>query len=157
MDMEARVVAQDHAALRLWLRLLTCTQLIEKQVRQGLREHFDTTLPRFDLMAQIERAPEGLKMSQLSAQMMVTGGNITAIVDQLVSEQLVERVAVPNDKRTTLIRLTVHGRRSFNAMAREHEEWIIHSLNGLNKTESNQLYLLLAKVKQHLNQDRAKP
>jgi DNA-binding MarR family transcriptional regulator len=152
MDMEARVIAQDHAALRLWLRMLTCTQLIETQVRQGLRDHFSTTLPRFDLMAQLERAPQGLKMNQLSARMMVTSGNLTAIVEQLVAENWVERVAVVNDKRATLIQLTTTGRRAFNAMAREHEEWIISALGGLNKTEVNQLHSLLGKVKQHLNQ-----
>ncbi len=152
MDMEARVIAQDHATLRLWLRMLTCTQLIEKQVRQGLREHFATTLPRFDLMAQIERAPQGMTMTALSARMMVTGGNITAIVNQLESEQLVERIAVANDKRTTLIRLTALGRRSFNTMAAEHEEWIVAAMGGLNKTEVNQLHGLLGKIKQHLNQ-----
>jgi DNA-binding MarR family transcriptional regulator len=151
MDMEARVIAQDHAALRLWLRMLTCTQLIETEVRQGLREHFATTLPRFDLMAQIERVPQGMNMTSLSARMMVTGGNITAIVNQLEAENLVERVAVANDKRTTLIRLTALGRRSFNTMAREHEEWIVAALGGLNQSEAKQLHGLLGKIKQHLN------
>jgi DNA-binding MarR family transcriptional regulator len=86
MDMEARAHSDHHDALRLWLRLLTCTQLVEKQVRSQLRERFDTTLPRFDLMAQLERAPEGLKMNELSRRMMVTGGNVTGITDQLVAE-----------------------------------------------------------------------
>lgn len=150
MDMEARVIAQDHAALRLWLRMLTCTQMIETQVRQGLREHFATTLPRFDLMAQLEREPDGIKMNQLSARMMVTSGNITAIVDQLETEKWVERIAVPHDKRATLVRLTAQGRRGFNAMAREHEEWIVAALGGLNKTETNQLHNLLGKLKKHM-------
>ena len=87
MDKEARLIgttpAEHPQALRLWLRMLTCTQLIETQVRTQLREQFDTTLPRFDLMAQLERAPEGLKMNELSRRMMVTGGNVTAITDQI--------------------------------------------------------------------------
>ncbi|MES2973176.1 MAG: MarR family transcriptional regulator, partial [Pseudomonadota bacterium] len=89
MDLEARAHSEHPDALRLWLRLLTCTQLIEKQVRSGLREQFDTTLPRFDLMAQLERSPDGLKMNELSRRMMVTGGNVTGITDQLVAEGLV--------------------------------------------------------------------
>ena len=91
MDMEARAHAEHPEALRLWLRLLTCTQLIEKQIRGQLRDAFDTTLPRFDLMAQLERAPEGLRMNELSRRLMVTGGNVTGITDQLVNEGLVER------------------------------------------------------------------
>ena len=91
MDLEARAHSEHPQALRLWLRLLTCTQLVEKRVRLQLRERFETTLPRFDLMAQLERAPEGLKMNELSRRMMVTGGNITTIVDQLEKEKLVVR------------------------------------------------------------------
>ena len=95
MDLEARLrrtAPSEHPeALRLWLRLLTCTQLIEKQVRSHQRAQFDTTLPRFDLMAQLERAPDGMKMKELSRRMMVTSGNITGITDQLVAEGLVER------------------------------------------------------------------
>jgi enoyl-CoA hydratase/carnithine racemase len=84
MDLEARAHSEHPEELRLWLRLLTCTQLVEKQVRTALREQFDTTLPRFDLMAQLERAPDGLRMNELSRRMMVTGGNVTGITDQLV-------------------------------------------------------------------------
>src|SRR5438132_1497787 len=91
-DRETIARSDDHRALRIWLRLLTCTQMIERVVRSRLREQFGTTLPRFDLMAQLERHPEGLKMNELSRLLMVTGGNITAIVDQLEKEGLVERL-----------------------------------------------------------------
>ena len=99
MDRETRATVEDHRALRLWLRLLTCSQLIERQVRSRLRSRFGITLPRFDLMSQLERHPEGLKMSELSRRMMVTGGNVTGIVDQLVKEGLVERVEDAADRR----------------------------------------------------------
>src|SRR5918992_4307458 len=99
MDREFIARRDDHSALRIWLRLLTCTQLIERQVRSRLREQFNTTLPRFDLMAQLARHPEGLKMNELSRLLMVTGGNVTAIVDQLEKEALVERLDEPSDRR----------------------------------------------------------
>jgi DNA-binding MarR family transcriptional regulator len=121
MDMEARAHSEHPEALRLWLRLLTCTQLVEKQVRGALREQFDTTLPRFDLMAQLERVPEGLRMNELSRRLMVTGGNVTGITDQLVAEGLVERMEVAGDRRAYRVRLTARGRQSFHAMARAHE------------------------------------
>jgi hypothetical protein len=92
MDLEARIHSTHPQALRLWLRMLTCSQLIEKQVRAGLRDEFNTTLPRFDLMAQLEREPQGMKMNELSRRMMVTGGNITPVTDQLVKEGWVERM-----------------------------------------------------------------
>ena len=149
MDLEARAHAEHPDALRLWLRLLTCTQLIEKQVRGGLREQFDTTLPRFDLMAQLERSPEGLKMNELSRRMMVTGGNVTGITDQLVAEALVERVDVAGDRRAYRVRLTPKGKKLFNDMARQHEQWIVDAFAGLSERDVAALHKLLGKVKAH--------
>ena len=147
VDREFIARAEDHRALRIWLRLLTCTQLIERSVRSRLREGFATTLPRFDLMAQLERHPEGLKMNELSRLLMVTGGNVTAIVDQLEKDALVERLAEPSDRRAFRIRLTRAGERSFADMARAHEAWIVELLAGLSRKEHEELLKLLAKLK----------
>jgi DNA-binding MarR family transcriptional regulator len=148
-DRETIARADDHRALRIWLRLLTCTQLIERQVRSRLRGQFSTTLPRFDLLAQLERHAEGLKMNQLSRLLMVTGGNVTAIVDQLEKEGLVERLDEPADRRAFRIRLTRAGERSFAEMARAHEAWVVELLAGMTRRDQDELLKLLAKVKQH--------
>ena len=148
MDMEARGHSEHPEALRLWLRLLTCTQLVEKQVRTQLREQFDTTLPRFDLMAQLERNPDGLKMNELSRRMMVTGGNVTGITDQLVTEGLVERMEVDGDRRAYRVRLTARGHKVFGEMARQHEGWIVAAFEALSPREVESFYKLLGKVKQ---------
>ena len=152
MDIEARAHSEHPEALRLWLRLLTCTQLVEKQVRTRLREGFDTTLPRFDLMAQLERSAEGLKMNELSRRMMVTGGNVTGITDQLVTEGLVERIEVEGDRRAYRVRLTPRGRKQFHEMARQHEDWIVAAFSGLSDKEIATLHRLLGKVKDQATQ-----
>ena len=151
MDMEARGHSEHPEALRLWLRMLTLTQLVEKQVRTQLREQWATTLPRFDLMAQLERSPGGLKMNELSRRMMVTGGNVTGITDQLVAEGLVERIVVEGDRRACRIRLTPRGREQFADMARQHEAWIVAAFESLSPRELESLHALLGKVKQHVN------
>ena len=148
-DRETIARSDDHRALRIWLRLLTCTQMIERVVRSRLRERFGTTLPRFDLMAQLERHPEGLKMNELSRRLMVTGGNVTAIVDQLEKEGLVERLDEPDDRRAFRIRLTRTGEKSFTEMAAAHEEWVVDMLSGLSRREQDDLLRLLAKAKVH--------
>ncbi|WP_041675730.1 MarR family winged helix-turn-helix transcriptional regulator [Ramlibacter tataouinensis] len=147
MDMEARAHSEHPEALRLWLRLLTCTQIVEKQVRTRLRERFGITLPRFDLMAQLERAPEGLKMNELSRRMMVTGGNVTGITDQLVAEGLVDRQDVEGDRRAWRVRLTPKGRKLFHEMAAQHEQWIVEAFASLNDKDLATLHRLLGKVK----------
>ena len=149
MDMEARAHSEHPDALRLWLRLLTCTQLVEKQVRTLLRERFETTLPRFDLMAQLERTPAGLKMNELSRRMMVTGGNVTRNTDQLAAEGLVDRVDVEGDRRAYRVRLTAKGRKLFNDMAHQHERWIVEAFAGLSDKDIALLHKLLGKVKEH--------
>lgn len=155
MDLEARAHSEHPEALRLWLRLLTCTQLIEKQVRNELRSQFATTLPRFDLMSQLERSPDGLKMNELSRRMMVTGGNVTGITDQLVTEGLVERINVEGDRRAWRVRLTARGRKLFNEMAQQHEDWIVGAFAALSAKEIAQLHKLLGKVKQHSHSQMA--
>jgi DNA-binding MarR family transcriptional regulator len=150
LDLEARAHSEHAHELRLWLRLLTCSQLIEKRVRTGLREQFDTTLPRFDLMAQLERHPAGLKMKELSHRLMVTGGNVTGITDQLVAEGLVERMEVEGDRRAYRVRLTETGRAAYASMAQHHEQWIVDAFEGLGVREVELLYRLLGKVKNGL-------
>jgi len=142
-DVETRAGPDDHQSLRLWLRLLACTNLIETQVRQGLKAGYSTTLPRFDLMAQLDRAEEGLKMGELSRRMMVTGGNVTGITDMLEKEQLVVREPDSADRRAYRVRLTREGRRQFRRMAAEHERWVIELMDGLSRRQRDQLVELL--------------
>ena len=157
MDMEARAHSEHPEALRLWLRMLTCTQLVEKELRSRLRSQFQTTLPRFDLMAQLERAPQGLKMSELSRRMMVTGGNVTGITDQLAAEGLVDRVDVEGDRRAWRVRLTPRGRKQFHEMAREHERWILETFSSLGDKDIATLYRLLGKVKESASENLPGP
>ncbi|MCH7345137.1 MarR family transcriptional regulator [Pelomonas sp. CA6] len=151
-DLESRVAEHDHQALKLWLRLLACTMRIETQIRSRLRQDFGTTLPRFDLLAQLERHPQGLSMRELSQRLMVTGGNVTGITDQLEAEGLVQREPHPSDRRSFSVKLTPAGRRQFKRMAATHEAWIDELLAGWNAEQKTQVYALLAALKGHLNQ-----
>ena len=155
MDRETAARVEDHQALRLWLRLLTCTQIIEREVRARLRARFATTLPRFDLMSQLWRYPRGLKMNELSRQLMVTGGNVTGIVDLLERDGQVERAAEPADRRAYRVCLTRAGRKAFAEMARAHEAWIVELLAGLSRREHAQTYRLLGRLKQVTLEARA--
>ena len=147
IDMEVRAHEDHHASLRLWLRLLSATTRIEDTIRQRLREQFGITLPRFDLMAQLEREPEGLSMGELSRRMMVTGGNVTAIVDQLEKEQLVQRQNLPGDRRAWRVSLTPEGRQAFAAMAQAHEGWVVELFSPLSERQQAQLHKLLGTLK----------
>ncbi|HWV51345.1 MarR family transcriptional regulator [Pseudorhodoplanes sp.] len=150
LDAETKVAERpaDHEAeLRLWLRLLTCTTLIENEIRQRLRTEFDITLPRFDLMAQLDRAQNGMTLGELSQRMMVSNGNVTGLVERLVSLNLVERKPAPNDRRAMIVTLTPEGRRTFRSLARTHENWIADIFSGLEPDEIETLMKLLAKTK----------
>jgi DNA-binding MarR family transcriptional regulator len=154
-DQELRAHAEHHASLRLWLRLLSCTTLVEETIRQKLREQFDITLSRFDLMAQLERHRDGLTMGELSRRMMVSGGNITVIVDQLEKEQLVQRQVAPTDRRSYRVMLTASGRKSFARMAIAHERWVVDLFSGLDVQAQEQLNHLLGHLKTGIHRQNA--
>ncbi len=147
---EARSHGGDHAALKLWLRMLACTTQIEDEIRKRLRMRFDISLPRFDYMAQLYRQPEGLKMSELSRFLMVTGGNVTGVTDELEREGLVSRINNPHDRRAWIVCLTAKGRDTFEAMAEEHEQWILELFAGLPANTVQQLYSQLGNLRVQL-------
>lgn len=118
--------------LRLWLKLLKTSRSIEDEVRRRLRRHHDWTLPRFDVMSALSRAPDGLKMGEISRMLKVSGGNITGIVDKLTEEGLALRVAIPGDRRAQLVRLTDKGQEMFARHSADHEAWIDDILGGLD-------------------------
>ena len=153
-DMTARLTGEHHQALKLWLRMLACTVRVEDAIRSRLRTTFGITLPRFDLMAQLEREPAGLRMGELSKRMMVTGGNVTGIVDQLEREQLVARVPDPLDKRAAMVTLTPAGRGAFAEMAAVHEGWVAELFAGIPASDKNKLISLLDTMKQQLNDNK---
>jgi DNA-binding MarR family transcriptional regulator len=147
VDAESRVHDDHHVSLRLLLRLLACTGQVEKRVRQFLQTKFQTSIARFDLMAQLERTAEGLNMYELSQRLMVTRGNVTGITDALESEGLVVRAVDAVDRRVFRVKLTAEGQRQFARMAREHERYIIDLFGGMSAKNKRQLMELLSELK----------
>ncbi|MBX3519820.1 MAG: MarR family transcriptional regulator [Xanthobacteraceae bacterium] len=150
LDAETKIAEApgDHKAeLRLWLRLLATNTLIETEIRRRLRERFEVTLPRFDLMAQLERKPHGMTLGELSQRMMVTNGNVTGLVDRLLAEEIVTRRQHKSDRRSHIVSLTEKGRRQFARMAKEHEDWIAGMFGDLSQNEFSTLTKLLGKLK----------
>ncbi|MBK5912552.1 MarR family transcriptional regulator [Rhodothalassium salexigens] len=138
---------QSKQALRLWLRLLTCTTLIENRIRNQLRAEFDTTLPRFDVLAALDRYPDGLTMGELSRCLMVSNGNVTGVVNRLVTDGLVSRTASPADRRTHFVRLTDKGQEDFKRMAEVHHGWVESMFSGIDAADADQLYNELEQLK----------
>jgi DNA-binding MarR family transcriptional regulator len=150
LDAETKVAERPHDhkdELRLWLRLFTCKEVIEADVRRRLRASFDTTLPRFDLMAQLDRSRKGMTLGELSQRMMVSNGNVTGLVDRLVEQGLVQRRRSPKDRRAQFVTLTPEGRRFFRSMARANGDWIGEIFADLSSDDIETLMHLLAKAK----------
>ena len=139
-DKETAVSPEAALSLRIWLRLLTCSNLIEREIRSRLVRNLDITLPQFDVLAQLERDHDGMTMSQLSQRMMVTNGNVTGLVDRLTREGLVHREADPDDRRSNRVSLTPAGRAKFNKMVPIHHGWLEDMLGGLDKDSIEQIY-----------------
>lgn len=134
------------ARLRAWIKLLTVNRIMQAELREKMRLEFGSTLPRFDVMAALDREPEGMRMSALSAALMVSNGNVTGIVDRLVAEGVVARMAVPGDRRAFIVRLTKAGQAEFAVRAAIHAGWIDELLQGLGEEDADTLTTILRKV-----------
>ena len=153
IGMEAGLSLKDHRAVRLWLRLLSCSTQIEQVIRNRLRTEFGTTLARFDYLAQLARHPDGLRMKYLSRYLMVTGGNVTGLTDQLVEEGLVKRTNDLEDRRALIVQMTPKGKRWFEQVAAEHEKWLDELLGRLDPKEMETLYSTLGQLRVVLSKD----
>ena len=155
-----RSVGDGRDQLRLWLRLLACTNLIESRVRSRLRVDFDTTLPRFDMLAQLDAAsadaPQGITMGELSRRLMVTNGNLTGLTERLVQEGLVRRKASAKDRRQQRVALTAAGKRALAVMVVDHKRWIDEMFAGLSGEEVLELYRLAGRLKDSVQSSAGK-
>ncbi len=155
---EAVEERQDEASadvqldLRTWLKLLTCTTLISGELRRQLREQFDFTLPRFDMLAQLDREPGGLVLTELSKRLMVSPGNVTPIMNRLLEEGYITRATSSLDRRVQIVCLTAEGRRKFRRMAKKHGQWVNAMMGGLALEERRALSGLLDRLKSSLRE-----
>jgi len=147
---EGRAHIGDHAALKLWLRMLATTTQVEAEIRGRLRERFGISLARFDYMAQLYRHADGMKMRELSRYLMVTGGNVTGLTDELARDGLVLREPSPVDRRAWIVRLTPKGRAAFATMAQEHEGWILELFSSMDAKAMQQVHAHLGALRVHL-------
>lgn len=146
-DPETRLAHDDHESLRLWLRLFSSTTLIERELSARLKREFGSSLPRFDLLAQLERARSGLRMTELSERLLVTGGNVTWLVTSLEGDGFVARRRAASDGRAVVVRLTATGRRHFATMASAHEAWVSELLSGLPARNRHAMFEQLGAIK----------
>ena len=148
IDCETVASGEDRLELRTWLRLLACYNLIEKEIRTRLRDHAGITLPQFVLLAALGRAENGsLVMGELSKRLMVTNGNVTALVDRLVRDGLLERHVSPTDRRALVVRMTPRGREVFEAVAPSHAVWLQDLMGDMCRDRVEALYNHLADLK----------
>lgn len=136
----------DRNSVRVWLRLLSCTDAIEKEIQRRFSER-GTTLPRFDMMAALHRNPDGMTMGALSEALLVTNGNVTQIAKALVRDGLIELRKAPGDKRSSIASLTAEGRQQFQRLARSHSDWIEQMVGSLGFTHRERLYVALGTLK----------
>lgn len=149
-DYESGLTDEDRLDLRVWLRLLTCSNMIERTLRDELRQRFDMTLPRFDILSQLDRAPDGLTMGDLSRRLMVSNGNVTGLIGRMVEEGLVKREAAAHDRRAQVVQLTDAGRQAFRDMVPAHASLVHDLFGGLSRNDLEKMLTLLGQLKDGL-------
>ena len=127
-------------------QLLTVTRATEAELREFLRVEHTSTLPRFDVMAALDRSDGALTMSELSRRLLVSNGNTTTVVARLELDGLVTRTPSSADRRVVHVALTDAGRRHFRQLAAEHEARVDSLFAGASATDVDALEELLQRL-----------
>lgn len=129
--------------LKMWIRFLGVARSAEGQMREFLRVTHRTTLPRFDVLAALHRRREAVTMSELGRLLLVSNGNVTAVVDRLELDGLAKRTTSNSDRRTIYVALTNKGLKQFEVLAVDHEREINALFRNLAGDELESLMQLL--------------
>jgi len=144
----------DRSSVRLWLRLLSCTMAIEKDVQRRFAGR-GATLARFDVLAALDRNRQGMTMGALSRALLVSNGNVTQLVQKLARDGLVRITTSPTDRRASIVRLTARGRAEFAGLAAAHHDWIDALVAGMDAGSRENLYQSLGDLKRSIAKGQA--
>ncbi len=154
VEQKLQHIPREKEGLRLWLRIVSCTQMVEQEIRTMLREKYDTTLPRFELMAALDRVPDGLTMGELSGWLMVTKGNVTGIAERLSEDGYIKRTPTPTDRRSFCVTLTPRGKKHFKEIENAYEQLLDRLFSEVSLDDSDMFTGVLARVKEAVEEIR---
>ena len=152
VDQRLEHIPHEKEGLRLWLRIVSCTQMVEQEIRTILREKFDMTLPRFELLSALDRVADGLTMGELSRWLMVSKGNVTGIAERLSEDGFIVREPTPTDRRSFVVTLTEKGRKAYKEMELEYEQLLEKLFDDLSPDDSDMFTGMLAKIKESVEE-----
>jgi DNA-binding MarR family transcriptional regulator len=156
VEQKLQHIPRDKEGLRLWLRIVSCSQMVEQEVRTMLRDKFETTLPRFEMLSALDRVPDGLSMGELSSWLMVTKGNVTGIAERLSEDGFIKRNPTPTDRRSFCVTLTPKGKKEYKEMEEEYEALLDKIFGEVTLDDSDMFTGVLAKVKEVVEEIREK-
>lgn len=138
----------ERLSLSLWLQLMKCTKEIEAGVGGRLRKTHNQSLARFDVLSQLHRfGDDWAAVGEISGRVMASSGNITALVDRMVAEDLIVRRASPDDRRSHQLRMTDTGAKLFGEMTADHARWVDDALDGIDDADKERLIAMLIDVR----------
>jgi DNA-binding MarR family transcriptional regulator len=148
VEQKLQHIPREKEGLRLWLRIVSCSQMVEQEVRSMLRDKYESTLPRFELLSALDRVPDGLSMGELSGWLMVTKGNVTGIAERLSEDGFIKRNPTPTDRRSFCVTLTPKGKKIYKEMEEDYESLLDKLFTDVSLDDSDTFTGVLAKVKE---------
>ena len=137
----------DRNELRAWFRLLLIHKALSKKINTRFRTQFDISTARFDTLAQLHAAGGELTMGELSAQLMVTSGNVTGVIDGMAADRLVSRRPHETDRRSIIVSVTPDARNLFAKVRSAMSKWMGEAMADMSDAEIEQLIKLFGKLK----------
>ena len=127
--------------LRLWISLARCYATFARAISLKVQE-YGLTPPQFGVLEALYHLGP-LSLGDLAGKLLVTGGNITYVMDRLEDQGLVYRERSPADRRVVQAKLTSEGRRLIEEAFPGHVDYVEHLTRHLSPGERTELRRLL--------------
>lgn len=111
---------------RIWLSVLSIESNIFSKLNGALSAQFGISVAKFEFLAQIERYPDGISLSQISANLKVTSGNVSGLVRRLLADGLITKTMSLEDRRSFIAKFTPEGKELFDKANILHAETLAH-------------------------------
>lgn len=131
-------------ALGMWVKLARAATTFGQLTNENIRS-FGLTTPQFGALECLGHLG-AMPIGELCKRQLVSGGNMTVVVDNLEKEKLVERIHGKEDRRTILVQLTAKGQKLFKEIFTEHAQYVTQVASVLTEKEQNELAHLLKKL-----------
>ena len=107
-----------------WIALVRTHARLWDQVEAQMRQDSGLTMPRYDVLMQLDMAGGRLGLTELASTVVLSPSGLSKLLDRMEASELLRREADPRDARSTFARITPRGRSLVKKARQSHHAWL---------------------------------